>query len=379
MGPRKGSFRARASSIIPSPLATIFQGQFHDSLKGRRPSHSSQSPNFGEKSGPLENIQTGSSPGGHTHTSSGDDFSDLKRKAQRAVRTVPIWVHTRNEIEDGSLQIRQPLPAPNDAYIAQHNSNPAAKQDGISRQRLNLEDSERWRPPWPGASVEDGNSRWKPFTDATAYPRLYSEGGQIVTDEWLREHGPDYYQPWLAGNADGDMDNPKRRAWTVRIERTVLRSPIVPMVIRMVVLGFSVVALGLAGSIHHITNAQGNILGQAPSTDMAIIVDAIAIVYLLYITYDEYSSKPLGLRSARAKMRLIFLDLFFIVFDSANLSLAFAATRGNCNHQAPANTGCSDTQQELFSEVQQRQKALSSVLLIALVAWLLTFSISVTR
>ena len=90
---------------------------------------------------------------------------------------------------------------------------------------------------------------------------------------------------------------------------------------------------------------------------MAIIVDAVAMVYLLYITYDEYTGKPLGLRPAKAKMRLIFLDLFFIVFDSANLSLAFATIeKVNCDE-----------------EICSRHITLASVLLIALIAWLTPF------
>ena len=124
---------------------------------------------------------------------------------------------------------------------------------------------------------------------------------------------------------------------------------------------FSAVALALAGSIHHRSTRER--LAQTASTDMAIIVDVVAMIYLLYITYDEYTGKPLGLRSAKAKMRLIFLDLFFIVFDSANLSLAFEALGyGDC-----------------LAQICSRQKALASVLLIALIAWLLTFSISVLR
>ena len=105
---------------------------------------------------------------------------------------------------------------------------------------------------------------------------------------------------------------------------------------------FSAVALALAASIHVITDHQNKIRalnGQerihiTPSTNMAIIVDAVAMVYLLYITYDEYTGKPLGLRPAKAKMRLIFLDLFFIVFDSANLSLAFVSIeKVNCDDE----------------------------------------------
>ena len=215
--------------------------------------------------------------------------------------------------------------------------------------------------------------------DASAYPAKSSEGGQRVDEEWLAQYGADYSRPWMAGNeTDGDPENGsvgvhmfkvKRRAWYVRVQRTILRSPIVPLFIRMIVWSFSAVALGLACSIHHIADQPQNAAKQTASTNMAIIVDAVAMVYLLYITYDEYSGKPLGLRPARAKMRLIFLDLFFIVFDSANLSLAFETIR------EPLCT----TSNENDDGICGRQKGLASVLLIALIAWLLTFSISVIR
>lgn len=148
-----------------------------------------------------------------------------------------------------------------------------------------------------------------------------------------------------------------------------------PLILRLIVWCFSLSALALGGSIQHMSD-EGH-RSQGPSALMAIIVDAVALVYLVYITFDEYSSKPLGLRSPSAKARLILLDLFFIVFDSANLSLAFASlsevtgscTESNVNFKLdPRNDGVCD-----------RQKALASVLLIALLAWLMTFALSVLR
>lgn len=106
---------------------------------------------------------------------------------------------------------------------------------------------------------------------------------------------------------------------------------------------------------------------------MAIIVDSVALVYLVYITYDEYTGKPLGLRPAKAKLRLIFLDLFFIVFVSANLSLAFNAL-SDCKREAGK-----DKDSQVIPSICAQQKALASVLLIELIAWLLTFAISVLR
>ena len=187
------------------------------------------------------------------------------------------------------------------------------------------------------------------------------------------QNGPDYYRPWLAGNRDKDeeqnffISKARRKRWWIRVQRKIIRSPMIPLVLRSIVWGFSLVALALGSSIHHLTDKIKS--SNTPSTEMAIIVDALALVYLLYITYDEYTGKPLGLRSAIAKMRLIFLDLFFIVFDSANLSLAMEATTHN-----DMATMC-----PAYDKICDRQKALASVLLIALIAWLLTFSISVLR
>lgn len=262
---------------------------------------------------------------------------------------------------------------PAGALLVEHDSTTIAahnQQPGPSRGRLY--DHERgWNSPLAGDAVRESGSRWRAFASSSAYPTISAEGGEIVTEEWLQQNGPDYSRPWLAGASDGDPEKDpaglyrfrtKRRAWYIRAQRTVLRNPIIPMVIRMNVWFFSAVALALACSIHHITDKDSKKIHATPSTNMAIVVDAVALVYLLYITYDEYSGKPLGLRPAKAKMRLIFLDLFFIVFDSANLSLAFEAIEGSCD-----------------PPVCSLQKALASVLLIALIAWLLTFSISVMR
>jgi hypothetical protein len=109
---------------------------------------------------------------------------------------------------------------------------------------------------------------------------------------------------------------------------------------------------------------------------MAILVDIVAVLYTIYITYDEYTSKPLGLRSHNAKMSLIFLDLAFIVFESANLSLAFQALTDDkwaCVESDRTNA-CPYRQ-----SICERQKGLTATLLIALLAWIATFAISTLR
>ncbi len=261
--------------------------------------------------------------------------------------------------------------SPQYAQVAQHNNSPFAKNNERlepSRGRLPDLDEARTRPGSPKSE-----SRWKAFTKASAYPAIAANGGERVTEEWLVQNGPDYSRPWLASNGEKDEEQTffgskaKRKRWWIRMQRKIIRSPMIPLVLRSIVWGFSLVALALGSSIHHLTDKTKN--RNTPSTDMAIAVDAVALIYLLYITYDEYTGKPLGLRSAIAKIRLIFLDLFFIVFDSANLSLAMEAiTHNDTSRSCPAT-----------DKICDRQKALATVLLIALVAWLLTFSISVLR
>ena len=381
MARRHSSIRARATSI----LATIHQGQLHDPSKASNSNEAHSSIN--EKHDNLERLRSSSSGGAQTQSSSRSNRSDAaahNREARTPVRTVPTWVRRPEEIEQDRLS---PPTSPRTAFVAQHNHGPSRQRNAHASPTRSDVEEEEWVPPWPGATKADTSSRWLGFKTATEYPRVHSEDGQMVDERWWRENGPNYDEPWLAGNRESDSEDRtmvykhmRRKAWYQRFQSKILRSPIVPMVIRMIVLSFSVVALGLAASIHHLTD--DSVVAQSPSTDMAIVVDAVAIVYLSYITYDEYSGKPLGLRSARAKMRLIFLDLFFIVFNSANLSLAFVAIRTtSCEIDSSDTPGkpCDPDETRVFNEVLYRQRSLASVLLIVLIAWLATFAISITR
>ena len=103
------------------------------------------------------------------------------------------------------------------------------------------------------------------------------------------------------------------------------------------------------------------------SSIMAMIVDAVAVFYLLGVTWDEYTGKPLGLRSPKAKVRIVLLDLNFIIFGSANLALAFEAVVHFLSQCDTDHVVCG------------RQVALAFVLLAALIAWVLTFVVSILR
>lgn len=260
-------------------------------------------------------------------------------------------------------------------------------------------------PMSSGATRAEKTSRWVSFARASAYPRENFEGEKVNVD-WLNENFTDYSKPWLAGHDEEDPENGsryrafqhKRQVWYKRAQFTILRNPFVPLAFRSTILTFAAVAIGLGSSIFNEGNRVQrcleedsslrtqqciNLIGTGrvsyyrdPSSLMAIIVDAISIVYTLYITYDEYFSKPLGLRPAKAKVRLVLLDLIFIVFQAANLSLAYESltvSDGACVVGTEPNTNWR------FDKLCHSAKALSGVLTVSLVAWLLTFSVSILR
>lgn len=400
-----GGFRTRAASLLRPSLRAPTQ-----SLEEEPKSEPSPIPEPMNEKDPLDDLDK-SLP-----RSSAEKTSDLEGNLavaedidpNRIVRTIPgrfllpsfvslltyiiAWVHTFDEddedAEPSSQLISHPPP---DAQVAQHNSNPSSKSKHRAEPpRGRLHDLQReWAPPTPSAPVSEYASKWKAFANSSAYPAISADGGELVTEEWLIQNGADYSRPWGEGSENGDAENDgarlfkfqaRRKKWWERLQRTILRSSLIPLVIRTNVWLYSLIALALGGSIW-----KGQ--GKGSSPIMAVIVDGIALLYILYITYDEYTGKPLGLRSARSKMRLVFLDLFFIVFDSANLSLAFEAvsdSNAECKkleHEKNAANARSAqlVQDALTVGICHQQKALASVLLIALISWLLTFSISVFR
>lgn len=307
------------------------------------------------------------------------------RERQRAARSLPPWVQSADddEIADATSLL---LPrTPTSIRPASHNYMPTPKSNVPGRK---FDHAREGAPVTLTTPVSENASKWKQFAAASNYEqhdRPISSRGQIVDDDWMAANLPDLEKPWEPIDEEDKeqklkgfwMFSPaKRRRKMVRFHRTIMNHPMVPAVVRMIVLTFSILALSLAGAIFHKSDSAS--CDNNSSTWMAIIVDVVAIIYTVFITYDEYTSKPLGLRSHNAKMSLIFLDLAFIVFESANLSLAFQALTDDkwaCRSATdPSVENCPYTR-----SICVRQKALTATLLIALLAWLATFSISTLR
>lgn len=386
---RSGSNTANSNSLLPSPIpppSASSQSSQH------RP-HSRVSVVSGisrddqsEKAGVRKShSQSVSSTPRTLASSKASSTAADNRERQRAARSLPPWVQSADEDEVAEVTSLLLPRTPTSVRPASHNYMPTPKSNVPGRK---FDHAREGAPVTLTTPMSESASKWKQFAAASNYEqhdRPISSRGQIVDDDWMAANLPDLEKPWEPIDEEEKeekikgfwMFSPaKRRRKMVRFHRTIMNHPMVPALVRVVVLTFSILALSLAGAIFHKSDSAG--CDNNSSTWMAIIVDVVAIIYTVYITYDEYTSKPLGLRSHNAKMSLIFLDLAFIVFESANLSLAFQALTDEkwaCRSAAEENEAyCPYTR-----SICVRQKALTATLLIALLAWLATFSISTLR
>ncbi|KAH3688463.1 hypothetical protein WICPIJ_000602 [Wickerhamomyces pijperi] len=183
---------------------------------------------------------------------------------------------------------------------------------------------------------------------------------------------------WMKTNGDSHL----RRT---RVERMFFYNNYVPLILRLLIIGVSIAALVLAVKIfqhsrHEILQANlSEILehiDQEPSTIMAIVVQSCALAYLLYISYDEFNSQPIGIRNPIQKLRLILLDLLFIIFGSANLSISFNTLydpRWVCSNDIDAKYPVK------IDSMCDMQKGLAGCLFVVLVFWCCNFFISIMR
>lgn len=187
--------------------------------------------------------------------------------------------------------------------------------------------------------------------------------------------------PRLRSKAGYWMSDEKRADLFPFLKRIFVINPLVPLLLRICIIFFSACALGLACTIFQYSNNRydGSKIEQQPSTIMAIVVQCFAIVYVAYIAYDEYSGKPLGLRDPLGKMKLIMLDLLFIIFSSANLSLTFNTLYDDewvCQNDIDLPI---DDRSPTVTSICRRQRGLAAFLFLVLNLWLLTFTISIIR
>ena len=149
----------------------------------------------------------------------------------------------------------------------------------------------------------------------------------------------------------------------------MLEHPLIPLAFRLTVLLTSIVALALSAKIYQLEHGRPRPGTSAHSAELtqsvvAIVVDTVAMPYIGYMTWDEYTGKPLGLRKATQKISLVLMDLFFIIFKSASTALAF---------EALVFHNSADRVTRAYSQ------ALAAFQLVGLISWSFTFTVNVFR
>ncbi|CAG9937260.1 unnamed protein product [Clonostachys rosea f. rosea IK726] len=210
---------------------------------------------------------------------------------------------------------------------------------------------------------------WRDFIHASKYGPLTGEESEIMNHSDLEKLQPNFDQPVRGAYNPLDIQTSRRRraiAPYKRIWNLVMRHPFSPLLFRLIVMVTSILALGVAGRIFYLVEHSDN--KRTPERSqavMAIVVDCVALPYIAYMIWDEYTGKPLGLRSVVSKVSLILLDLFFIIFKSASTALAFSTLifHGSSNNDGARALG----------------KALAAFMLMALISWTINFIINIFR
>ncbi|KAE9983814.1 hypothetical protein Vi05172_g7278 [Venturia inaequalis] len=191
-------------------------------------------------------------------------------------------------------------------------------------------------------------SRWAEFMVATGAPRP-----PVLTPE-QRQRAASVWEEYDRKSEDSPkpLIKPPPVSRSFWFKRVLLKNAFVPLFFRLIQLITSIIATGLSADVFHSSNCT-----NGATTYMTLIVGVLAILFTSYQARDEFTSKPIGLRKASAKLTLIMTDLFFIMFMSANVSLAWAALWSDCS----------------------KQTGIVAVLMFGLMAWLIGFIISLYR
>lgn len=226
-----------------------------------------------------------------------------------------------------------------------------------------------------------------PSSDEDTY--VGDENGSVFTKIFGKKSNKknskfDTDHPKVRSRAGYWMSDEKRKDVLPTLKRLFVQNPLVPLFLRILIIIFSACALALACTIFVFSKRKydDQVIEQQPSTIMAIVVQCCAIAYVIYISYDEYSGKPLGLRDPLGKMKLIMLDLLFIIFSSANLSLTFNTLYDDewvCEVDNTPDLNSIGIYYPTVNSICRRQRALASFLFLVLCLWVLTFTISIIR
>lgn len=221
--------------------------------------------------------------------------------------------------------------------------------------------------PGYAPAIAQADVAWHDFVHSSAWGHEPGEESEVVDNDYLQKLQPNFARP--PNGAFNPLESrASRRKRTLapykRVWNLVMRHSLSPLLFRLIVMVTSILALGIAGKIYVLEDNDGRESAERTQSIVAIVVDCVAIPYIGYMIWDEYTGKPLGLRSGVSKMSLILLDLFFIIFKSASTALAFESLS---YHNVTEMT------------VRRLAKGLATFMLVGLISWTMTFTVNIFR
>ena len=208
---------------------------------------------------------------------------------------------------------------------------------------------------------------WQDFIHSSAWAHMPNEESEVVDQDLFKKLQPTFDKPVDVPPSSARLKASRRRrtlAFSKRVWNLVIRHTLSPLVFRLAVMIASILALAIACRVFELADAQAQNSAERTQSVVAIIVDSMAIPYTGYMIWDEYTGKPLGLRSGVTKISLILLDLFFIIFKSASTSLAFQSL---AYHHVRGTM------------IRDYASALAAFMLIGLIAWTMNFIVNIFR
>ncbi|CAN8102988.1 unnamed protein product [Discula destructiva] len=208
-------------------------------------------------------------------------------------------------------------------------------------------------------------SPWRDYIQASKWAPIAGERSEKVDWEQLETLMPGFNDTSSVRLTDTAVKKRSRRgALWGRIWQVALNHPLVPALLRFSVLVLSIASLAFSASLYK-TYGTSEMTADVLKSQwiVAIVVDCLLSPYVIYMTWDEYSSPQLGLRSSMCKAALTLLDLVFIIFKAASATLAF------------------DSLSEIGTPAAEmtKMKALASFLILGLVGWIMNFTVNVFR
>lgn len=241
---------------------------------------------------------------------------------------------------------------------------------------------------WTGVGWDEDSRKSLASRKANWFSRLFqSRKKRLLLQDQNKKQSLDIRKPgryFQSARAQYFVSDRWREEGKAKSKSALLNNPHIPSIFRGISFILSLISLSLACSVFVKSHKTFPTAQQQTSTIMTIACQTVALVYLVYITYDEYTGKPLGLRDAQVKMRLIMLDLLFIIFLSANLSLAFNAVYDSLWLCQAGDDNVSNLANHLSSvpynaTICTQQRVLASFLFLSLVSYISTFNISIFR